>query len=138
MRVLFSGRRKTGHWDLEAVEMAVRWAMHQAGAAALGELLQGEAPAAGQRSLPCSCGHQAHYRELRSKSVLTVVGRVDVSRPYYLCGHCHRGQFPADDELDIAPTQRSPLPPQRPLRGLLGDPSGLSSTFMSHTQPDPA
>ena len=108
MRVLFSGRRKTGHWDLEAVEMALRSAMHQAGAAALSELLQWEAPAAGQRSLPCSCGHQAQYRELRSKSLLTAVSRVDVSRPYYLCGHCHRGQFPADDELDIAQTQCSP------------------------------
>ena len=108
MRVLFSGRRKTGHWDLEAVEIAVRSAMHQAGAAALSELLQWEAPAAGQRSLPCSCGHQAQYRELRSKSVLTAVGRVHVSRPYYLCGHCHRGQFPADAELDIVQTECSP------------------------------
>ena len=106
--MLFSGRRKTGHWDLEAVEIAVRSAMHQAGAAALSELLQWEAPAAGQRSLPCSCGHQAQYRELRSKSVLTAVGRVHVSRPYYLCGHCHRGQFPADAELDIVQTECSP------------------------------
>ena len=106
--MLFSGRRKTGHWDLEAVEMAVRSAMHQAGAAALSELLQWAAPAAGQRSLPCCCGHQAHYRELRSKSVLTALGRVHISRPYYLCGHCHSGQFPADAELDIAQTECSP------------------------------
>ena len=26
---------------------------------------------------------------------------VEVSRPYYLCLHCHAGQFPADVELDI-------------------------------------
>jgi hypothetical protein len=32
--VVFSGRRKTGHLDLEAVEMAVRAAMHRAGSAA--------------------------------------------------------------------------------------------------------
>ena len=33
---------------------------------------------------------------------------MEVSRPYYLCGHCHRGQFPADAELDIAQTEYSP------------------------------
>lgn len=88
--------------------MAVRAAMHHAGAAALTELLQFPAPAADRRTLPCSCGHQAHYRELRSKPVLTVVGRVEVSRPYYLCPHCHAGQFPGDAELDIQDTEFSP------------------------------
>ena len=88
--------------------MAVRSAMHRAGAAALTELLQFPAPAAGQRRLPCSCGQQAHYRELRSKPVLTAVGKVEVSRPYYLCSHCNNGQFPADVELDIENTEFSP------------------------------
>ena len=108
LRVIFSGRRKSGHLDLEAIEMAVRSAMHHAGATALSELLQFPAPAADQRTLPCACGHQAHYRELRSKPVLTAVGKVEVSRPYYLCPHCHAGQFPADVELDIENTEFSP------------------------------
>jgi hypothetical protein len=88
--------------------MAVRSAMHHAGAAALTELLQFPAPEADQRQLPCPCGHQAHYRELRSKPVLTAVGKVEVSRSYYLCPHCHAGQFPADVELDIQDTEFSP------------------------------
>jgi hypothetical protein len=88
--------------------MAVRSAMHQAGATALTELLQFAAPAVGRRTFPCACGHQAHYRELRSKPVLTAVGTVEVSRPYYLCLHCHAGQFPADAELDIENTEFSP------------------------------
>ncbi len=88
--------------------MAVRSAMHHAGATALSELLQFPAPAAEQRTLPCACGHRAHYRELRSKPVLTAVGKVEVSRPYYLCPHCHAGQFPADVELDIENTDFSP------------------------------
>jgi hypothetical protein len=37
-----------------------------------------------------------------------VVGRAEVSRPYYLCPHCHTGQFPADRELDIENTDFSP------------------------------
>jgi hypothetical protein len=101
LRVIFNGRGKTGSLDLEAIEMALRSAMHRAGATALTELLQFAAPAEGQRTIPCSCGHQAPYRAIRSKPVLTAVGKVEVSRPYYLCAHCHTGQFPADVELDI-------------------------------------
>ena len=108
LQVIFQDRRKTGRFDLEAIEGAVRSAMHQAGAAALSELLQFPTPAADQRCLACSCGQQAHYRELRSKPVLTAVGWVEVSRPYYLCGHCQSGQFPADVELDIENTEFSP------------------------------
>jgi hypothetical protein len=88
--------------------MAVRSSMHQAGAAALAELLQFSAPAADQRTVACPCGQKAHYRELRPKPVLTVVGRVRVVRPYYLCSHCHAGQFPSDVELDIEDTEFSP------------------------------
>ena len=40
--------------------------------------------------------------------MLTAVGPVKVSRPYYLCSHCHTGQFPADVELDIENTEFSP------------------------------
>jgi hypothetical protein len=88
--------------------MAVRSAMHQAGATALTKLLEFATPSADQRTVPCACSHPAHYRELRSKPVLTVVGKVEVSRPYYLCPHCHTGQFPADVELDIENTEFSP------------------------------
>ena len=108
MRVLFSGLRKTGRLDLEAVEVAVRSAMHRAGAAALTELLRFPAPDDESRTVACACGQQAHYRELRVKPVVTAVGAVRVSRPYYLCAHCHVGQFPADVELDIENTEISP------------------------------
>jgi len=106
--VVFQARHKTGRVDLEALETAVRSAMHRAGAAALSQLLQFPVPSAESRSIPCSCGHEAHYRELRDKSILTAVGTVKVLRPYYLCPRCHQGQFPADIELDIANTEFSP------------------------------
>jgi hypothetical protein len=106
--VVFSDRRKTGRLDLEAVEMAVRSAMHRAGAAALTELLHFPTPDADHHTVACACGQQARYRELRVRPVLTAVGRVEVSRPYYLCAHCHVGQFPADVELDIENTDVSP------------------------------
>ncbi len=86
----------------------MRSAMHQVGAAALTQLLRFPIPAPDQRTLDCSCGQQAPYRGLRCKPVLTAVGKVEVSRPYYLCPHCQSGQFPADVELDIEDTEFSP------------------------------
>ena len=88
--------------------MVIRSAMHHAGATALNALLRFPGPAAEQRSIPCSCGRQASYQELRAKPVLTAVGKVTVSRPYYWCPHCHNGQFPADVELDIQDMELSP------------------------------
>jgi len=108
LRVIFRDQRTSGALDLEAIEMAVRSAMHHAGAAMLSELLRFAVPAAGQRTVACACGQQAHYRELRSKPVLTAVGPAQVTRPYYLCSQCHAGQFPADVELDIESTEFSP------------------------------
>jgi len=105
---IFCQRRNGGGTDLEAVEGALRLALHQAGARALTELLQFEAPMPDQRQLPCACGHRAQYRELRSRPVLTVVGRVRMNRPWYLCERCHQGQFPVDEQLDVKDTDFSP------------------------------
>jgi hypothetical protein len=108
LRRIFAERRDGGGTDLEAIEGALRTALHQVGAAALGELLQFEEPAADQRQLPCPCGHHAQYQELRSRPVLTVVGWARMNRPWYLCDHCHQGQFPADEALDVKDTDFSP------------------------------
>jgi hypothetical protein len=105
---MFCERHKSGRWDLEAVEMAIRSTMHQAGAAALTHLLQFDPPGPEQRQLPCSCGHTARYLELRRKTVLTAIGEAQCLRPYYLCERCHCGQFPVDVELDVENTELSP------------------------------
>jgi hypothetical protein len=105
---VFAQRRKDGRTDLEAVETALRTALHQAGAAALTQLLQFQAPAAEERRLPCACGQHAQFQEVRSKPLLTVVGRAQLSRPYYWCPSCHAGQFPTDRELDVENTEFSP------------------------------
>jgi hypothetical protein len=88
--------------------MAMRAALHQAGAAALSQLLQSQPPGPGQREIPCPCGRKARYREMRSRRVLTAVGEAKFMRPWYLCPHCHNGQFPADAALDIERTELSP------------------------------
>jgi hypothetical protein len=106
LAVIFAGRRKAGKLDLEAVEMATRAALHRAGAAVLEALLatEGECPS----PVPCGCGQQAHYQERRAKQLVTVLGRVETERPYYLCAAYHRGQSPRDRELDVEGTEYSP------------------------------
>ena len=106
--MIFQDRRKTGRLDLEATEMAVRSALHRAGAAALTQLLQFPAPSDEPRTVRCPCGQPAPYHQLRTKPVLTAVGPAEVSRPYYWCPACHTGQFPADRELDIENSELSP------------------------------
>lgn len=105
---IFTERKQSGGLDLEAVEMAFRDALHQAGAAALTQLLQFPEPAADERTIACPCGHQARYRELRSRRLLTALGEVELLRPWYLCPQCHNGQFPVDRLLDVENCDCSP------------------------------
>ncbi|MGA8617084.1 MAG: ISKra4 family transposase [Candidatus Sulfotelmatobacter sp.] len=106
--MIWQDRHKSGQLDLEAMEVAMRSAMHQAGAVALGELLPCDPPGPDQLTAACSCGHCARYRELRCRSILTAVGKVELVRPYYLCSHCPQGQFPFDAELDVENKDLSP------------------------------
>jgi hypothetical protein len=108
LRLVFEEQRKTGRLDLEAVEMAMRAAMHRAGAQALSQLLRSDPPDPDEREVPCPCGHKASYREMRARRVQTAVGEIELLRSWYLCPHCHNGQCPADAALDIVKTDLSP------------------------------
>jgi hypothetical protein len=104
--VVFRDWRKSGELDLEAVEMAVRGAMHRAGAAALGQLLSLDSHP--RPRIPCACGGEAQFHSRRPKQVRTAVGPVEWERAYYVCPHCHQGQSPRDRELDVEGTEFSP------------------------------
>ncbi len=86
----------------------MRTAMHRAGASALSQLLRADPPGPNEREVPCPCGHKARYREMRARRVLTAVGEAELLRAWYLCPHCHNGQFPADEALDVKGTDFSP------------------------------
>jgi hypothetical protein len=86
--------------------MAIRGSRHCAGAAALSRLLSMPEPR--QPEVPCGCGHPASYRETRPKQLLTVLGRVNIRRAYYICPHCHQGQSPRDKQLHVEDTECSP------------------------------
>src|SRR3989449_10862586 len=100
MPVIFAARRKSGRPDLEAVQVATRAAVHSAGAVLLAEVLEPDGPV--EREIPCPCGGTAVYRELRPKRILTVLGPLEIWRPYYLFSHCHIGQPPQDEDPALA------------------------------------
>lgn len=88
--------------------MAIRSTVHQTGADAVTELLRFQPPDVDHRMAPCPCGQAAKYEGMRSRPILTAVGWAQIERAYYLCPHCHSGQFPADVQLDIQRTDYSP------------------------------
>lgn len=86
--------------------MAMRSAMHRAGAAALSRLLSMDASHPAQ--VDCACGQTARYHDRRPKHLLTVLGPLQIERAYYHCAHCRQGHSPRDRELDVEGTQCSP------------------------------
>jgi hypothetical protein len=67
------------------------------------ELLTGlcglSVPAYPAAVVACDCGGEAHYQRQREGQSKTLVGVVQVRRPYYLCAHCHQGGCPLDEAL---------------------------------------
>lgn len=53
-------------------------------------------------SLPCAtCAHLLRARPVVSRTVETLIGEIDVQRPYFYCPHCHCGRYPLDEVLDL-------------------------------------
>ena len=104
--MILTAWRKTGELDLEAVEMAMRGAMHRAGAAALGQVLSLDHPPAPR--VPCGCGGVARWHSSRRKKLQTALGPVEFRRAYYLCPDCHHGHSPRDRQLDVEAAECSP------------------------------
>ena len=86
--------------------MATRAGLHQAGAALLTALLHQHGGHAA--AVACACGGQARYHDHRSKTLLTVLGPVELERAYYVCPRCHQGHCPRDRELDAERQESSP------------------------------
>jgi hypothetical protein len=47
-------------------------------------------------SQPCSCGGSAYFKGCPKKTLLTVVGEVEIRRRYYSCRKCRENQTPFD------------------------------------------
>jgi hypothetical protein len=53
-------------------------------------------------SLQCAtCAHLLRARPAVSRTVETLLGEIEVQRPYFYCRHCHRGGYPLDEVLGL-------------------------------------
>ena len=98
--------------------MAIRTAVHEAGAIILEKLLNMGQGTEDESVVKCGAGHDCRLVDYRSKEITTVVGRIKVRRGYYYCGECGQGVAPGDKQLDIVGTMFSPG--VRRLMGLVG------------------
>lgn len=101
-------QEETGHWDLEALELALRSSMHRIGGVLLEKLMNSDEGGYGGPRIDCGQGHPAAFVEYRRKEVLTVLAGVEIERAYYYCQVCGGGVIPKDQELDIVGTCFSP------------------------------
>src|SRR5450432_2791863 len=88
--------------------MAIRTAVHEAGAIILEKLLSAVPETLDDGVVKCGAGHDCQLLDYRLKEIISVVGPVKVRRGYYYCRECRQGVVPSDRQLDIAGTMYSP------------------------------
>lgn len=81
--------------------------MHEVGGALLGKLLAADDGYRGCR-IDCGKGHLATFVDYRSKTLQTILSKVELRRAYYHCQDCQQGSIPRDRELDVVATSFSP------------------------------
>jgi hypothetical protein len=94
---------------LYEIEERLRESVQAVGRQCLEQLLQGLETKYPAGEVACDCGGTAQHRYRRAGTVLSHFGRVRYRRHYYVCGDCHRGQYPLDQQLGIQPGQVSGL-----------------------------
>jgi len=94
-------QERSVHGDVEALEFYVRDSMHEMGRKVLECLLNADGGGYRGSSIACACGHRSRFVGYRSKTVLTVLGPVRVTRSYYYDKKCRKGSCPKDAELHI-------------------------------------
>ncbi len=104
------------HVGIEKIEQGMRQMLQEVGRQALGQVL--EKSDSIEPSIRCPCGQKANYLCRRKGMVITVYGRVNYKRGYYLCDHCQRGEKPLDSQLHLEPGEMSQG--LKPLLALLG------------------
>jgi hypothetical protein len=88
--------------------MSIRSGMHGIGCRMLETLLNADGGGHCGAGTSCEKGHTAQFVDCREKTLLTVLGEVNVKRAYYHDKECHTGFCPKDTSLDIIGTSYSP------------------------------
>ena len=94
--------------DFEAIETAARGTALAVAARVVEAALNQNTKDYRGGSIPCSCGGTGVYAGRREKQIVTVLGKMTVSRAYYYDEHCGQGCFPRDEQLGIGKGSCSP------------------------------
>lgn len=55
-----------------------------------------------RQALQCAtCAHLLRARPVVARTVETMIGAIELARPYFYCRHCHRGRYPFDEVLGL-------------------------------------
>ncbi len=104
------GRVKEGEPSLQAVTQAV-WELRQEWtqtvSEAVVEKVYGREQQRQRWHCP-GCGRRLKARGLHERTVETLVGEVQLKRPYFYCEHCQQGSYPLDDALGVAERRKQP------------------------------
>jgi hypothetical protein len=94
---------ETGDQGIMGLETNVRQMLKLIGAEALRQYLSRKDPAGESKDVTCECGGQAQFHSWREAVILSVFGKVQYQRRYYVCSKCHKGQSPCDEQMGLAP-----------------------------------
>jgi hypothetical protein len=86
-------------WTLAELEAQVLRQLKAVGNELLAGLCGLSVPAYPVPAVGCSCGGKAVYQRQRVGENKTLLGVIEIKRPYYLCGACHQGGCPVDGQL---------------------------------------
>jgi hypothetical protein len=93
--------------SLREMEQEVNEKMQQVGRTVLATWLESQREPYPAETVNCACGAAAEYKRQRKGTAITLQGRVNYRRAYYLWANCGAGQYPLDERLGIQPGQMS-------------------------------
>ena len=92
---------------LETLELSVRSSALGIAARVLEAALNGDHRDYRGPAASCACGAVARYAGRRARTIITVLGPLQLQRAYYHCSECGHGFFPRDEALRIGSSSLS-------------------------------
>lgn len=93
---------------MEALEQALRSAVLAGGAKALEAFLSKVGVGRREEKVRCPCMAAMKSRGLKTKTIVTLLGKIRFTRTAYQCPRCGKWRYPGDEELDVVRTRYSP------------------------------
>ena len=104
---LFVQFHRTEETDFDSVETQVRSVMLEIGRQTVETIIGVRGTGYAGKRITTPSGSKAKYREMRSRTIKTLMGPVEIRRAYYHLGKGKGGYVPLDESLSVPPEQYS-------------------------------